>query len=159
MILAPRSWPSRPGLATRMRSGRTALSEPRRVAVLPEGLAVEIRDLAQRAPRLHRGDERRHEVLARAHRLAHPAERLAGGGGVALALHPSHPVGLVRLDLERHAQELGWMLLGHLVPVHPHHGLLATIDLSLVHPGGLRDLLLRIADLDGADHAAELVDA
>src|SRR5262249_30771277 len=159
MILAPRSWPSRPGLATRIRSGRTALSEPGRVAILAEDLAVEIGYLAQRAARLHRRHERRHQVLARAGGVAHPGERLAGGGRVALPLHPPHPVGLPRLDLERHTQQLRRALLGHLVAVHAHHGLLAPIDLALVHPGGLRDLLLRIADLDGADHAAELVDA
>src|SRR5215468_5553565 len=86
VIFAPPTWSSRPGLATRIRSGRTALSEPGRVAVLPEDLAVDVGDLAERAPRLDRGDERRHQVLARARRVAHPSQRLARSGGVALAL-------------------------------------------------------------------------
>src|SRR5262245_42845133 len=159
MIFAPRSWPSRPGLATRIRSGRTALSEPGRVAVLPEDLAVDVGDLAERAPRLDRSDERRHQVLARARRVAHPSQRLARSGGVALALHAPHPIRLPRLHLERHAPQLGGSLLGDLVAVHAHHRLLAAVDLPLVDPGGLRDLLLRVADLDGADHPAELIDA
>src|SRR5689334_17181381 len=118
-IFAPRSWPSSPGFAMRMRSREfMSRSEPCRVAVLPEDLAVEVRDLPDRAERLHRGDERRHEVLAVLRRGAHARERRARLGGVPLALHAADPVGLPRLDLGRDAEELGRALLRYLVAVH-----------------------------------------
>src|SRR5262249_62097462 len=87
MIFTPRSWPSRPGLATRMRSGRAgidALLEPRRIAVLAEDVAVDVGDLAEGAHRLHGGDQRRHQILARRGGFPHPRQRLARGRRVAL---------------------------------------------------------------------------
>src|SRR5262245_43583617 len=101
MIFAPRSWPSRPGLAIRTRGGvalapagcsaltprgnralaprgcRSLTSDPRRVAVNAEDLAEHVRDLAHRASDLHRGDDRRHQVRAAAGRIAYVLEPLA----------------------------------------------------------------------------------
>src|SRR6516162_389348 len=66
MILAPRSCPSRPGLAIRMRSRRSATraSDPCRIAVHAEHVAEDVRDLAHGALRLYGGDHRRHQVGA-----------------------------------------------------------------------------------------------
>src|SRR5262245_10798822 len=85
---------------------------PCRVPVLAERLAVHFRDLADRAERLHGGDERRHQVLTTLGRFAHATERGPRGGPVALPLHAADAVGLSRLDLERDAEQLGRPLLG-----------------------------------------------
>src|SRR5262249_61758318 len=85
--------------------------------------------------------------------------RLPGGRPAPPALPAPHPLRLPRLDLERHAQQLRRTLLGHLVAVDADDGLLAALELLLVHVRGFRDLLLRIPELDRLDHPAELVDA
>src|SRR5262245_66357414 len=82
MIFTPRSWPSRPGLATRMRSGRAgidALLQPGRIAVLAEDLAVDVADLAERAHRLYGSDQRQHQILARRRGLPHTCQCPARG--------------------------------------------------------------------------------
>src|SRR5439155_11387506 len=100
-----------------------------------------------------------HQVLAALGCLPHALERLARRRGVALLLDAPDAVRLAGLDLERDAQQVRGPLLGDLVAVHAHHRLLAALDLLLVDVGGVGDLLLRIAGLDRAYHAAELVDA
>src|SRR5262245_8697006 len=98
MILTPRSCPSSPGLATRMRSGRDdILLQPGGIAVLPEDVAVEVGDLAEGAHRTHRADKRRHEVLVRRRGLADPRQRLPRRHRVALMLHATDTLGLPRL--------------------------------------------------------------
>src|SRR5271169_88627 len=73
MILAPRSWPSRPGFATRMRSRFSGTlnsflllerSDPRRVAIHAEHLAEDVGDFTDGALLLHGIDDRRHEIGA-----------------------------------------------------------------------------------------------
>src|SRR5205814_1712581 len=93
------------------------------------------------------------------HGGTHALQGRAGRGPVPLALHAPDAVGLPLLDLERDAQEVGRPLLGHLVAVHAHHGLLAAVDLLLVGVGGVGDLALRVAGIDRLHHAAEAVDA
>src|SRR5687768_15437431 len=59
-ILAPRSWPSRPGLVTRMRAGTA--SDHHRLAVGTPHALQRADDLADRAVRLDGLDEERHQV-------------------------------------------------------------------------------------------------
>src|SRR5262249_29744918 len=89
---------------------------------------------------------------------AHAREGGPRLGAISLVLHAPDAVDLPALDLERYAQELGRPLLGDLVAVHAHHGLLVPLELLLVVVGGLGDLALRVARLDGAHHTPELVD-
>src|SRR6185369_17537534 len=100
MILAPRSCPSSPGLATRMRRRGAELmrSEPRRVAVDAELVAVDVADLAERDAVLHRVDEERHQVPAVATRAPHVGEARRRTLRVALRLERLHAADLRVLD-------------------------------------------------------------
>src|SRR5689334_14342803 len=101
MILAPRSCPSSPGLATRIlrRWGFSLTSNPRRVAVDAELVAVDVADLAERDPLLHRGDQQRHEVPAVAARGTHVGEARRDARVVARRLERLHALDLLLLDL------------------------------------------------------------
>src|SRR5215472_12620660 len=104
MIFAPRSCPSRPGLATRILSRLSATSDPTWISVDAEFGAEHVADLAHRAVAPHRLAYRLHQILARAAGLCDAGERLARGPGIALALEPAHALHLHllerRIDLE-----------------------------------------------------------
>src|SRR5579862_2586413 len=79
ITLAPRSWPSSPGLATSTRIGGFILYV-RRFLVRPEHFAQGIADLTQRGVCAYRIQDERHSVLGslggsaqRVEGLAHPA--------------------------------------------------------------------------------------
>src|SRR5215472_2077442 len=63
MTLAPRSWPSRPAFATRMRIGRAMLLDERRFAIAAEDRHERFRDLAQRRFALDALEIVRHEIF------------------------------------------------------------------------------------------------
>src|SRR5262249_52906655 len=116
MILAPRSCPSKPGLATRMRSGRSLIaSNPGGIAILAEGLAEHVGDLAHRDALLHRGEDRRHDVVAALARIADAPRGVARLGAVARLLPRPYAIGLLPLDVGIDLQDRDRALLGHLV--------------------------------------------
>src|SRR5437868_3528831 len=87
---APRSWPSRPGFATRTRILRSIRSEPRRGLVDAELLLERRRDLAHRAIRAHRVADAGLHVLGAGCRRGQRAERRLRLLAVALAAHAAH---------------------------------------------------------------------
>src|SRR5262245_42581588 len=106
MILAPRSWPSRPGLATRMRKGRSTesclllvRSHPRGVAVLAEHLAEDVGDLTDAAFDPHRVEDRRHQVPSVLGCRSHRRESIAHAALVASLLAGANALDLAALEL------------------------------------------------------------
>src|SRR5438128_145520 len=161
MIFAPRSWPSRPGLATRMRSVRSLIgsrpSHPSRIAVDAEGLPEDVGDLSHRHALLHRCEDRRHHVLSTLARLTNPQRRLPRLGSVARLLPGAHPIGLLLLDVHIDFQSGERPLLGDLILVHPDHHLVAAVERALEPVRRLADFLLRIARLDRLDDPAHRI--
>src|SRR5690348_7353018 len=74
ITLAPRSWPSSPGLATSTRIGGRML-EMRRLLVSPEHVAERIADLAERRVGPDRVEDVRHRVLGALGGAAERVER------------------------------------------------------------------------------------
>src|SRR6266404_1842272 len=160
MILAPRSWPSRPGLATRIRSVRAGgtPSHPRGVAIDAELLAIDVADLAERDAILHGGDERRHQVLTVATGAADRVEARARPCLIARRLERAYARRLPLLERGIDAQQVDRRLVAHLILVDADHHLLAAIELALEMIRRLGDLLLWEAELDRADDPAHRVD-
>src|SRR5262245_55554941 len=134
MILAPRSWPSSPGLAIRMRSRRSdtgGLSDPGRIAVDAEDLAEDVGDLADRTLGVRRRDHGRHEIVALLGRSPDGGEPLAHGGLIALPLAGPDAFDLAALDLVVDAQDLeGRRALLALVLIDADDDLLAAVELA-----------------------------
>src|SRR6266568_5786829 len=142
MTLAPRSWPSRPGLPTRMRARR--MSELRR-HVGAEHAPERGRDLADGRVGAHRLDDRRHEVGGPARLGLEPAEGAVGGGLVALGAHAAHARDLLALELERHAVDLHVRRLGLAdEPVHARDHDRALLERALPLVGALADAPLHV---------------
>src|ERR1700687_833665 len=95
MTRAPRSWPSRPGLATRTR----IILEPRRRLIDAEPLFEDRRDLADGGIGGHRFADIGLQVVGARRRASQRAERLAGGSAVAARAHllEARPGGAPRL--------------------------------------------------------------
>src|ERR1700690_1389706 len=95
MTFAPRSWPSKPALATMTRSGRAGalavvISELGRLRVAAVDLDHRFDDLALGGDRAHAVDQPRHDVLvARAGPLERRQRRL-DRGRVAAGAHRLH---------------------------------------------------------------------
>src|ERR1043166_8223241 len=96
ITLAPRSWPSRPGLAMTTRSFlksaiyplKSATSYHRNLFVLAPDLAQRVAHLADRRIGADRIEDGRHDVLARARDRAQPIERALDAVRVARPLQP-----------------------------------------------------------------------
>src|SRR5262245_1135503 len=167
---APRSWPSRPGLAMRTRilssPGRRASPSPAAAASEHRRFAVGAEDLAHGRHGLAHGDvgmgaleERRHQVdlaaggIAQLLQAALGARRVTGApdlrhDGTALAL-------CAHVDLEDRDLRA---FLGLDVLVHAHHDLAVRLQLLLVAVGGAADLALLESLFDGRDDTAERLD-
>src|SRR5687768_9878762 len=102
MIFAPRSWPSRPGLATTTRSLRApagCISVHRRLEVRAPHVLQRGDDLALAGVRAGAVQQRRHEVRARARRAtAQIGERDLDGAGVAARAYALQTVELLALE-------------------------------------------------------------
>src|SRR3712207_2686836 len=94
MTLAPRSWPSRPGLATRTRIFLSAISES---GLLVEAVHVaqRVADFAERGVGTHRLDGRRHRVVAVARGALQFFERVRDGARVAAGPGAFEPLDLL----------------------------------------------------------------
>src|SRR5687768_7953302 len=92
----------------------------------------------------------RHEQVPLAARgLAHTRKRRFDSLRVPLRAHPPRPLDLAPLGLRVEAVQLDLLRVGLAEAVHADDDLLARLDLSLVLVGGLLDLVLREALLDG----------
>ena len=148
----PRSWPSNPILAT---STRQAHATARSVQV-PNTSSSARSDLADRDVTRHRVEDRRHQVDGGIGGVAADAgERGAHAVVVALGLHPLEARQLSDLDRGVDAQRGGDAVVAVDVVVHAHDHELARVDAPLEVVGGVGDLALEPALLDGAQHAVE----
>src|SRR6516164_5491431 len=156
IILAPRSWPSRPGLATRIRNLlsaifsatlrhlRPTLSKPTRIRVDAEFSAKYVANLAYCNFTAYCLADRFHQVLVRAARLGDPFERVFDRGAVALALHLAHALNLPLFERRIDLQQLNRNLLGNRELVHPDNRLDTLFELPLVIKCCLCNFALRI---------------
>src|SRR5262245_20129079 len=134
-------------------------SEDDGLAIEPEDPAVHIGDLTQAHVVLDGVDQDRHHVPATRAGIGQLLEPSLHPGRVATGLDPPDGLDLLRLDRLVQAQIVDGLLVGHGVFVDAHHYLLVPVVHELIAIGGVRDLLLRIARVDGADHAAHRIDA
>src|SRR5262245_19141014 len=102
--LAPRSWPSRPTLATSTRILRCVMwvyapSQDGGLLPLAEHALHDLDDLAEGAIGTHRLQERRHGVLLAHARRAHTLERGLHLAGIAAGTHAAQVLVLLLLAL------------------------------------------------------------
>src|SRR5688572_12442866 len=107
--------------------GATLVSDTVGILMLSEHSPERVGNLAQRGQSLHRGDDRRDEVVAAACRRVHTAQRLPGGGFAARGAQGPQSLHLGALDAGVDAEHVhsGRGVVGE--PVHAHHGLLAGV--------------------------------
>src|SRR5687767_9080341 len=167
MTLAPRSWPSRPGLAMttlifwrifhRGQTARTA-SDYRRFDVFSPDLAQAVAHLPDRRIGADRVDEQRHRVGAAHGASLKRRQRLANLGGItphAQRVEPRQLTLAGRLvDIER--ANASSARLDEVI--HADDDLLLRFNGLLRAIRALGNLSLRVAALDGCHHAAHGVD-
>src|SRR5262245_27359651 len=113
MNLAPRSCPSKPGLATRtrMRWPESLTSSPRPgshhdvFAELPECLPQHVADFAERDLRVDAVHDGGHHILARRGGTSQPVERCSRHGTVTLGAESAQALHLVALERRFDAQD------------------------------------------------------
>src|SRR5262245_21544316 len=133
-------------------------SEDDGLAVEAKHLAVHVGDLAEAHVVLDGIDEDRHDVAAVAAGVGELLEARLHPGRVATRLHAPDRLDLFQLDRLVDLEEIDRLPLGHRVLVDADHDLLVPVVHELVAIGGVGDLLLGIACVDGGDHAAHGVD-
>src|SRR6185437_11071990 len=156
MILAPRSWPSRPGLATRTRIGAGML-EVSRLLIHAEDAAEGIADLAERRVTLHRVEQVRHRMLGSLRRALERIEGPLHFAVIAARAQASQFFFLVLAGRFIDLQKLDGLIV-RLEAVDAHDDALACLDLALVAIARGRDLGLREAGFDGGYHTAARID-
>src|SRR4051794_40808547 len=143
MILAPRSWPSRPGLATTTRILRAVAVvigarslEHRRLGVGPEDLLQRRDHLALAGAGTGGGGDRRHQVGVARGRLLELGEGALDGGAVAAGAGRGQAVGLLAFERSVDLQGRGrlFVLLDEVVDADDDPP--ALVDLLLVGEGG-----------------------
>src|SRR2546423_3941895 len=153
--LAPRSWPSRPGLATSTRTG-DGISEHHGLLELAPLVLEHVDHLADRAVRLRAVDEEGHEVLVVLGRgRRQRAERSLDVSGRTRALHIGQPLELADAPLlvELVALDVGRLSLG-LELVDAEDGPLTRPHRSVDAERLLGYQALKDAVLDAPDHPA-----
>src|SRR5439155_6021883 len=154
---APRSCPSRPGFAIRIRIG-ACNSYDDRLAELAELRPQHVGHLANRAVGLRALGQVRHQIRGSLGRRAQLLEGARRGRRVALGPDSPNaldlPAALLLVDLV----ELDVPRLLPAVLVHADDDALAGLELPLLLIGPLGDQRLDVARLDRVHHPAELVD-
>src|SRR5256885_10747692 len=141
-----------------MRFSRSALEVPRIVVLTKDSLQY-LYLLAHAGVGAAGLEEAWHELVARLRGLAQCLERLAPATGVARLPRLLKPRVLLSLDLRVDLERRDVRPIAfRCVLVDPDDHLLAFLDLLLEVEGGLGDLALRIAALDGFDHPAHPLD-
>src|SRR5687767_7907061 len=138
MIFAPRSWPSRPGLATTTR----ITSEDGCFGVGAVDALERPDDFAFGAVGAGAVEQRLHQVAAAGGVVAQLCERLLGGVWVAARLDGLHPGDLFALQLGRDLEDLELPFVVLLVAVDANDDPLAALDLLLQPKRRVGDLPL-----------------
>src|SRR6476469_7430554 len=143
MILAPRSCPSKPGLATTTRILRAVAAsisrgslEDRRLGVGPEDLLHRRDHLPLAGASTRRGDDRRHQVLLGGGGALQLGERLLDLGSVAAGPGRGEAIGLLAFQRRVDAQDRRrhFVLFGEVVDADDDA--LALVQLALVGESG-----------------------
>src|SRR5262245_28264622 len=134
MILAPRSWPSRPTLPTSSRSRGPSMvsSEDADFAVLAEHGLHRTADLPDRRAPADRLEDQGHQVLTALRAARDGVERAGNRAVVAGRLDLREARLLLDLDLPADLQDVESLSVLGDVLVHAHDGLLAAVDLLLI---------------------------
>src|ERR1700709_1202351 len=168
MILGPRSWPSKPGLATTtriLRAVAVVIGRGKRSGCSEDGgLGVSAEDLLHRGDHLALGgadagggDDRLHQVAVRRGDPLQLRQGALDGGTVAAGAGSREAVGLLAFEARVDLQDRGrlFVLLDEVVDADDDP--LALVDLLLVGEGGVGDLALGIVATDRLDHPPQLV--
>src|SRR5512136_114609 len=153
ITLAPRSWPSRPGLAmsTRIFLGNVDTSVEEGLLPDAEGLTHDAAHLAEGRTGPHRVDDEGHRVRVA---LAPLAQRVQGALPLLPVPRSADPPEALELGLQGrfgHPQRLELGLLVHGEVVHAHDRPHLVLDFALVTVRGVRDLLLEVPLPDRRD--------
>src|SRR5258707_6625045 len=159
----PRSWPSSPTFAIRMRTGFTAdlagaTSDDRLFRVNAEHLDERVHDLALGGVRLHRLEDVRHQVVGSGRGFAQPVERRRAPRLVALGAHRAHSLDLLGLELGVDAENLDRRLPIDCEVIDPDHDPLLLLPLLLVAERRVGDLFLEETGFYRRNDSAELVE-
>src|SRR6188474_3319046 len=166
MILAPRSCPSKPGLATTTRILRAVAASISAGSLEDGGLRVGAEDLLHRRDHLSLrgagaggGDDRRHQVLLRRGCTSQLGKGALHSAGVASSASRLQAIDLLALQRRVDAQDRGrlFALLDEVVDADDDP--LTLVDLALIGESGVGDLALGEVAADRLDHPAQLVDA
>src|SRR5688572_7111057 len=158
MTLAPRSWPSRPGLAMTTRILRIYSLHQRHFFVLSPHVPQRIAHLADGRVGPHAVEERLHGIAGADRGVPQRVERAAHGIGVPGLAQRFEPL---ELDVPRalvDVQNRVWRLVVLHEVVDSDDDLVAALDRLLESVRRLGDLALRKALLDSLDHPAHPVD-
>src|SRR6185369_2378328 len=136
-----------------------AFSNRRGILVDAEDFAIDVRNLADGHAFAHGFDDRRHQVAVLARRAAHGFDALGDFLRIAARLEGRDFLALLLLEAAVDAQDLERLAVFHRVAVDADGDVLVFVDRLLECVCGVGDLGLRIADLDRAHDAAEIVDA
>src|SRR5579864_2526174 len=159
ITLAPRSWPSSPGLATNTRIGLFIQSDRARFPIGAEHIPQSAADFAERGISADSVQNIRHGVLRTLGRAPQRIQR----PGYSRSLPPGpqrHQ--LAYLALMRHLidlKDLDGFLVTRLERIDTYDNLITSFNLPLIAVAGVGDFSLGEAALDGGDHAAHLIDA
>src|ERR1035437_6535872 len=161
ITLAPRSCPSRHGLATSTPIGRGIKGYRLKArSFLPgaENVAYGVADFAQRGVGAYRVQDERHGVPGSFGRALQRIQRFPYTAIIAPRAQRRQFFLLALGRRLADPQHVDPLVFG-LEPVDAHDDALAVFHLALVPVARARDFRLREAGLDGRDHAAQLVDA
>src|SRR5690606_21429003 len=152
MTFAPRSCPSRPGLATKTRilrwetaavgndatsywTGFSRRLQNLDLIVFAKDGPQLVHDLAQGGVGPHRLQDGRHQVFGARGRLPHPGQGRPHPAGVPLPPHPGQALPLLGFDFRPDLQDGDRRLLVDGVGVDADDDLLARLDAALVFVG------------------------
>src|SRR5215208_7156052 len=161
MIFAPRSWPSRPGLATTTRilrpeplaplvvsSAEASMGggslEDRCLGVGPEDLLQSGDDLALGCVHSRAVEQWLQQVAVAHGGVLQHRQRGLHLDAPAPCAHAVEAVDLLALERGVDAKDLELVLVGVLIAIHADQDPLARVDLLLVVERGVRDLALRV---------------
>src|SRR5579862_9599534 len=157
ITLAPRSWPSSPGLATRTRMGWEDILEVGSLRVSAEDGAEGIADFSQGGVGSDGVEQERHGVFGAFSGALEGVECVSNSVTVAPGAECGEFLPLVSGGVLVDLQQLDGLLVG-LEAVDADDDALPGLDFALVSIAGGGDFGLREAGFDGGDHAAHAVD-
>src|SRR5215470_3641800 len=162
MTLAPRSWPSSPGLAMSTRiffigsATNSAFSSNCDLFVGAKSVAHGVADFAEGGVGFDGVVDEGHQIIFAFSRGAKSGEAACDFVARALSAELLQSLGLAMRDGFVNLQNLEWLFFGN-KRVHADHELFFVVEFTLIPIGSFRNFSLRETAHNGGDHAAERV--